>query len=72
VGRRAPGALFKQARVSLEEEDVVEEVEREGAEVEEGRYEAPILSPCQSGVCLCTEHACRMRTWLRKNTARTL
>jgi hypothetical protein len=38
VGGRAPGALFEEARVSLEEEDVVEEVEREGTEVEECRY----------------------------------
>ena len=56
MGRRAPGALFEEARVSLEEEDVVEEVERERTEVEEGRYEAPILSLCQSGVCLRTEN----------------
>ena len=49
MGRRAPGALFEEARVSLEEEDVVEEVEREGPEVEERRNETPILSPCQSG-----------------------
>ena len=46
MGRRAPGALFEEARVSLEEENVVEEVEREGPEVEECSYEAPILSPC--------------------------
>jgi hypothetical protein len=44
MGRRSPGALFEEARVSLEEEDVVEEVEAEGAEVEEGGEEAPVLS----------------------------
>jgi hypothetical protein len=40
---RASGRLFKKARVALQEEDVVEEVEAEGSEVEEGSYEAPVL-----------------------------
>jgi hypothetical protein len=37
VGGGATGRLFEQAGVALEEEDVVEEVEAERAEVEEGR-----------------------------------
>lgn len=44
---RASGALFQEARVPLEEEDVVEEVERERPEVEERGYEAPVLPCCQ-------------------------
>lgn len=38
-----PGRFFEETRVSLEEEDVENEVEREGAKVEEGREETPIL-----------------------------
>lgn len=35
--------FFEEARVALEEEDVEEEVERQGAEVDEGGEEAPVL-----------------------------
>jgi hypothetical protein len=44
MGGRAARALLEEARVALQEEDVVEQVEREGAKVEEGCYEAPVLS----------------------------
>ena len=37
------GRFLEQARVALQEEDVEEEVEGEGAEVEEGGQEAPDL-----------------------------
>jgi hypothetical protein len=33
----------EKARVALQEEDVVEEVEAEGSKVEEGSYETPVL-----------------------------
>lgn len=46
VCRRAAGRFLEQARVSLEEEDVVEEVEAEWAEVEEGGEQSPVL--CRS------------------------
>ena len=36
MGGRVPAALFKQARVALEEEDVEDKVKGQGAEVEEG------------------------------------
>jgi hypothetical protein len=36
VGGGAAGRLFEQAGIALEEEDVVEEVEAERAEVEKG------------------------------------
>jgi len=39
----ARGALLQHARVPLDEEDVEEEVEAEGAEVDEGAEEAPVL-----------------------------
>ena len=35
----------------MQEEDVVEQVEAEGSEVEEGGYEAPVL-PCNQYECL--------------------
>jgi len=48
----ARGALFQHARVALDEEDVKEEVEAQGAEVYEGTDQAPVLYhlPCQ---CTC-------------------
>lgn len=51
MGRRASGALFKEARVSLKEIDVIEQIERERPKVEERRYEAPVLSLCQLVHC---------------------
>lgn len=44
VGGRG-GVLLEEAAVALEEEDVEEEVEGQGAEVEEGCQEAPELRP---------------------------
>jgi hypothetical protein len=38
VSWRPSGGLFEEARVSLEEEDVIKEVETERAKVKEGRY----------------------------------
>jgi len=43
VGRRAARRLLEQAGVALEEVDVEEEVDGDGAEVEEGGEEAPVL-----------------------------
>lgn len=43
VGWGAAGGFFEKAGVALEEEDVEEEVDREGAEVDEGCQEAPVL-----------------------------
>jgi hypothetical protein len=43
VGGRTARGLLEQARVALEEVDVEEEVDGEGAEVEEGCEEAPVL-----------------------------
>lgn len=43
VGGGAAGGFFEEARVALHEEDVEDEVEGEGAEVEEGCCEAPEL-----------------------------
>ena len=45
------GGLLEHARVALDEEDVEEEVEGEGAEVDEGGEEAPVLLRFVS-VCL--------------------
>lgn len=68
--RRAPRALFEEARVALEEVDVVEEVERQRAKVEEGGQESPVLLERVNSVsCVQTRGAC---TWLLKKTARTL
>jgi hypothetical protein len=47
VSWRPSGGLFEEARVSLEEEDVVEEVETERTKVKEGRYQSPILTNCE-------------------------
>lgn len=47
MSRRAPGRFFEEAGVALEEEYVVEEVEAEWAEVEEGRYQPPVLLRCK-------------------------
>lgn len=44
--RRASRRLFEEARVALEEEDVVEKVEAKRAEVEEGSEESPVLLVC--------------------------
>lgn len=41
--RDAGSGFFEHAGVALNEEDVEEEVERERAEVDEGREEAPVL-----------------------------
>jgi hypothetical protein len=62
VGGRASGRLLEKARVALEKEDVVEEVEAEGPEVEEGGDETPVLcwSQLVCGACIDA-----MRTWLR-------
>jgi len=43
VGGGAARGFFEEAGVAGEEEDVEDEVEGEGAEVEEGGYEAPEL-----------------------------
>ena len=43
MGGRAAGGFFEEAGVALEEEDVEEEVEGEGAEVEERGQNAPVL-----------------------------
>ena len=40
---RPTGRLFEKARVSLEEEYMVEKVEAEGTEIEECGYKAPVL-----------------------------
>ena len=47
MGWRTAGGFFEEAGVALEEEDVEEEVEGEGSEVEEGGEESPVL--CSSG-----------------------
>lgn len=52
VCRRATGRFLEQARVSLEEEDVVEEVEAEWAEVEEGGEQSPVLCMSVHGAML--------------------
>lgn len=41
--RGAAGRFFEEAGVALEEEDVEEEVEGEGAEVKECGYYSPVL-----------------------------
>ncbi len=41
--RRATRGFLKQARIPLEEEDVVEEIEAQRTEIEEGSDQAPIL-----------------------------
>jgi hypothetical protein len=41
--RNGSGGLLEHAGVALDEEDVEEEVEGEGAEVDEGGEEAPVL-----------------------------
>lgn len=41
--RGATGRFLEQSRIALEEEDMEEEVEREGSKVDEGGQEAPIL-----------------------------
>ena len=43
-GGRRSGALLEEARVSLEEEDVEEQVERGWSEVDEGGQEPPVLA----------------------------
>ncbi len=45
MGGAAAGGFFEQARVALQEEDVEEEVQGEGAEVDECCQEAPVLVP---------------------------
>lgn len=44
MGWRPAGGLFEEAGVALEEVDVEEEVERQGAKVEKGCEQAPVLS----------------------------
>ena len=43
VGGGASGRFFEKARVALEEEDVIEEVETERSEVEESCDQSPVL-----------------------------
>ncbi|KFY41118.1 hypothetical protein V494_03223 [Pseudogymnoascus sp. VKM F-4513 (FW-928)] len=50
VGGGAAGGFFEEAGVALHEEDVEDEVEGEGAEVEEGACEAPELGKGKDGV----------------------
>jgi predicted anti-sigma-YlaC factor YlaD len=68
VTRRAPRRLFEQARIPLEEEDVVEEVEAERAKVKEGRYQPPVLRTSQWML----QSVLGAQTWLLKKTVRTL
>ena len=70
VGRGAAGRLFQQAGVALEEEDVVEQVEAERAEVEEGGEQSPVL---QVDISRYYYRVAQGRlTWLLKKTVRTL
>jgi len=47
MSRRAPGGFFKEAGITLEEEDVEDEVQRQRAEIEECGYESPVLCTCE-------------------------
>lgn len=41
--RGRSGGFFKHARIALDEEDVEDELETEGAEIDKGGQEAPVL-----------------------------
>ena len=47
MSRRTARRLFKEAGVALHKEDVKEEIEGEGAEVEECGCKTPVLDPAQ-------------------------
>jgi hypothetical protein len=66
---RAAGGLFEKSRISLEEEDVVEEVEAERTKVKECGYKPPILSHRKLRL---SNVVVKKPTWLLKNTVRTL
>lgn len=43
MGWGAAGGFLEQARISLKEEDMEQEIEGQGAEVEKGSQETPVL-----------------------------
>lgn len=71
VGGGGAGGFFEEARVAREEEDVEDEVEGEGAEVEEGGYEAPELFGSGTSAS-CFQMQCAGWGWDREETRQRL